>query len=285
VAEDDDCSGSRVVFLGGKHPAENGCTPRTGMRSALLCRRDSLWKFRSAEISPRQRRAEMLLREDALPGLQPRDVLWKTMSNGTPNAFSTPAFLEIAQQGGLPKHLGAFSAVGKNLAERNFQSESRAAEPMADLMPVLEYNPFSAGCFRRGRPPGAGAVVILSTPSGHTFRFANGHIRSVSKPGWSTLPVVGRHAPGFHVLSDKELFWVPLQLESVSAQASARNVHWPLRLYPPSPGWHQEQVQAGLDAIATRLKVQDPTGEGGFGATLQPVGDFANGTVKPVLLL
>ena len=25
--------------------------------------------------------------------------LWKTMSNGSPNAFSTPAFLEIRQQG------------------------------------------------------------------------------------------------------------------------------------------------------------------------------------------
>jgi predicted permease len=33
------------------------------------------------------------------------------------------------------------------------------------------------------------------------------------------------------------------------------------------------------------LKAQDPTGEGGFGATLQSVSDVVNGTVKPVLLL
>src|SRR5271169_2658006 len=42
-------------------------------------------------------------------------VVWKTMSNGAPNAFSTPAFLEARQQGGLLAHLGAFSSVGKNL--------------------------------------------------------------------------------------------------------------------------------------------------------------------------
>src|SRR5580698_2049332 len=55
-----------------------------------------------------------------LHGLPFRDpnhvmVVWKTMSNGNPNAFSTPAFLEARQQGELLAHLGAFSAIGKNL--------------------------------------------------------------------------------------------------------------------------------------------------------------------------
>src|ERR1700680_4060705 len=40
-------------------------------------------------------------------------VVWKTMSNGNPNAFSTPAFLETRQQGEVVAHLGAFSAVGQ----------------------------------------------------------------------------------------------------------------------------------------------------------------------------
>src|SRR6478736_3290956 len=39
-------------------------------------------------------------------------VVWKTMSNGSPNAFSTPAFLEIRQQVDSLVHLGAYSGVG-----------------------------------------------------------------------------------------------------------------------------------------------------------------------------
>ena len=90
---------------------------------------------------------------------------------------------------------------------------------------------------------------------------------------------------GFYVQSQQELFWIPLQLESVNAQAAARNVHW-LFAYTRLPkGTRLEQMQATLDAIAARLKTQDPTGEGGFGATLQSVSDFVNGTVKPVLML
>jgi putative ABC transport system permease protein len=97
--------------------------------------------------------------------------------------------------------------------------------------------------------------------------------------------VVGVMPAGFHVLSDKELFWVPLQLEAASAQASARNVHWLFGFTRLAPGTSQKQVQTVLDAVAARLKAQDATGEGGFGVTLQPVSDFVNGDVKPALLL
>src|ERR1700688_1361008 len=43
----------------------------------------------------------------------------KTMSNGAPNAFSTPAFLETRQQGHLMAPLGAFSNVSFNLAGKD----------------------------------------------------------------------------------------------------------------------------------------------------------------------
>ena len=76
-----------------------------------------------------------------------------------------------------------------------------------------------------------------------------------------------------------------MQLESANAQAAARNVHW-LFAYTRLPeGTGLVQMQAQLDGIAARLKTQDPTSEGGFGATLQSVSDFTNGAVKPVLLL
>src|SRR5262249_52953785 len=41
-------------------------------------------------------------------------VVWKTMSNGAPNAFSTPAFLEWREQGGATPPTGGFFFGGVN---------------------------------------------------------------------------------------------------------------------------------------------------------------------------
>jgi len=214
-------------------------------------------------------------------------VLWKTMSNGTPNAFSTPAFLEMRQQGGFLDHIGAFSNFGMNLGGKELPERIGGGKVNADLLPLLGVQPVLGRIFSPEEDhPGAGAVVIL----GHALwstRFASRRDvlgEAVSLDG-APYTVVGVMPAGFHVLSDKELFWIPLQLESANAQASARNVHWLFAFTRLPKGGTQEQVQAGLDAIASRLKTQDPTGDAGFGATLQPVGDFQNGTVKPVLLL
>src|ERR1043165_9915015 len=46
-------------------------------------------------------------------------VVWKTMANGSPNAFSTPEFLEWKQQGELTANMGAFSSVGKNIGGKD----------------------------------------------------------------------------------------------------------------------------------------------------------------------
>src|SRR5882672_2509368 len=214
-------------------------------------------------------------------------VLWKTMSNGTPNAFSTPAFLEIRQQGGFLEHLGAFSAVGKNLGGTELPERIAGGRANADLMPVLGVQPVLGRMFSAEEDhPGAGAVVILSHALWSTrFGSRNDILGQAVNLDGAPYTVVGVMPAGFHVQSDQELFWIPLQLESVNAQAAARNVHW-LFAYTRLPdGVRQEQVQATLDGIAARLKAQDPTGEGGFGATLQSVSDVTNGAIKPVLML
>jgi putative ABC transport system permease protein len=214
-------------------------------------------------------------------------VVWKTMSNGSPNAFSTPAFLEMRQQGGLLAHLGAFSSVGKNLGGKDLPERIAGGKVNYDLLPVLGVQPIQGRMFSQEEDhPGAGSVVILSHALWST-RFASRKDilgEAVNLDG-APYTVVGIMPPGFHVLSDKELFWIPLQLESVNAQASARNVHWLFAFMRLPHGISQEQEQATLNTIAARLKAQDPTGDGGFGATVQPVGDFLKGTVKPVLLL
>jgi putative ABC transport system permease protein len=214
-------------------------------------------------------------------------VVWKTMSNGSPNAFSTPAFLETRQQTDSLAHLGAFSSVGKNLGGKDLPERIAGGRINYDLSAVLGVEPIMGRAFTVEEDrPGAGAVVILSHAL-WTTRFASRRDILGEAVNLDSAPytVVGVMPPGFHVLSDKELFWIPLQLESVNAQASARNIHWLFAFTRLPQAISQKQVQAVLDAVAARLKAKDPTGASGFGATLQPVGDFLNGNVKPVLLL
>jgi putative ABC transport system permease protein len=214
-------------------------------------------------------------------------VLWKTMSNGNPNAFSTPAFLEMRDQGDFLAHLGAFSGVGKNLGGKELPERIAGGKVNYDLLPALGVQPILGRMFSADEDrPGAGAVVMLSHALWST-RFASRQDvlgQTVDLDG-EPYTVVGVMPSGFHVLADKELFWIPLQLESANAQAAARNVHWLFAFTRLAQGTSQKELQAKLDAIAARLKAQDPTGEGGFGATLQSVSDVVNGTVKPVLLL
>jgi putative ABC transport system permease protein len=214
-------------------------------------------------------------------------VVWKTMSNGTPNAFSTPAFLEMRQQGDILAHMGAFSSVSFNLAGKDVPERIAGGKANYDLFPVLGVQPVLGRRFSEDEDhPGAGHVVILS----HALWKARFDSRREILGNAVTLDgapytVVGVMPPGFHVLTDKELFWVPLQLESANAQASARNVHWLFGFTRLPPGISQTQEETELNAISARLKAQDPKGEGGFGVSLQTVSEFFNGNIKPALLL
>ncbi len=213
-------------------------------------------------------------------------VVWKTMSNGDRNAFSTPAFLEMRQQGDLLARLGAFSGVQKNLQNQELPERIPGGLVNSDLLPILGVNPILGRTFSLDEDrPGAGAVVILSHALWST-RFASRRDildKTVDLDG-TPYAVVGVMPPGFHVLADDELFWIPLRLDPASAQASARNLHWLIAFTRLPQASSQKGLQAELDAIALRLRIQDPSGEGGVGATLQPVGDLVNGAVKPVLL-
>jgi putative ABC transport system permease protein len=213
-------------------------------------------------------------------------VVWKTMSNGTPNAFSTPAFLEWRQQGELTGHMGAFSSVGRNLGGKDVPERIAGGRLNYDLLSVLGVQPLTGRAFSpQEDTPGAGQVVLLSHALWAT-RFGSRPIlgQAVDLDG-TPYTVVGVMPPGFHVLSDQELFWVPLQLESADAQAAARNVHWLFAFVRLPEGVSQKQAETVMAAIASRLKTQDPKGEGGLGVTLQSMGDFLNGNVKPALLL
>jgi len=225
----------------------------------------------------------------SLPFRDPSRVMfvWKTMSNGSPNAFSTPELLEMQEQGDIFAHMGLFSAVGKNLAGEAVPERINGGRANYDLFPVLGVQPILGRTFLQLEDKtGAGQVVILSHALWMT-RFGSRPDILGNPISLDGVPytVIGVMPAGFHVLTDKELFWIPLQLESANAQASARNVHWLFAFARLAPGVTQKQQQTVLNAIGARLKAKDPTGEAGYGATIQPAGEFVLGNVKPALLM
>jgi predicted permease len=214
-------------------------------------------------------------------------MVMKNMSNGSPNAFSTPAFLDIRQQGDLLAHLGAFSGVGKNLGGKDLPERVGGGKINYDLLTTLGVQPVLGRMFSPEEDkPGAGNVVILSYALWATRFNSRRDIlgQSLNLDG-APYTVVGVMPSRFYVMSNTELFWIPLQLESVNAQAAARNVHWLFAFTRLPNGMSQQQMQSALDAVAARIKKQDPTSEGGFGTAVLPVGDFINGNLKPVLLM
>jgi len=225
----------------------------------------------------------------SLPFPNPRRVMfvWKTMSNGSPNAFSTPAFLETRQQAEVLAHMGAFSSTSFNLAGKEVPERIAGGKANYELFSVLGVQPTLGRVFIPEEDhPGAGHFVILSHALWET-RFASRPdiLGTAVRLDGEPYTVVGVMPPRFYVLSDQELFWIPLQLASTDAQASNRNVHWLFAFMRLPRGTTQSQVQAVLDATAKRLKAQDPTSDGALGATLQPVSEFLLGDAKPALLM
>src|SRR5579871_5532981 len=197
----------------------------------------------------------VLLRSMPFPDARRVMVVWKTMSNGQPNAFSTPAFLEWKQQGDFTGHMGAFTAVGKNLSSTSVPERVAGGKVNYDLFPVLGVQPALGRMFSAEEDQkGAGSVVIVSHALWKTRFGSRPDIlgSSISLDG-EPFTVVGVMPRGFHVLSDKELFWIPLQLESANAQAAARNLHWLFAFIRLAPGTSQSQQQTVLNSMASRL--------------------------------
>jgi putative ABC transport system permease protein len=97
--------------------------------------------------------------------------------------------------------------------------------------------------------------------------------------------VVGVMPEGFHGFDSKELLWTPLQLRRDSGIGSSPNFHWLGAWVRLPDGVSLKQARSELNAIATRRRREDPSGDMGFGVYLQTLNDaFTNG-VQPALLM
>jgi putative ABC transport system permease protein len=208
-------------------------------------------------------------------------------ANGTANVFSVPDFLEWKRQSDLLLHMAAFGPASFTLGAGDQPERITGARFSYDMFYVLGVapaigRPFSADEDR----PGAGRFVLLSDTL-RKERFASSREIVGSKVDMDGLPhtVLGVMPPGFYVLANTELAWVPYQMATQDTAASSRTVHLVFGLARLEPRQSVQQEQAQLDSVAARLHREDPHGDAGFGVLLQRYQDALTAGVKPALWL
>ena len=224
-----------------------------------------------------------------LPFRQPDRVLSVSLRlpDGNPNIFSTPDFLEWRQESPLLAHMGAFVPRSANLAAPGETPERlTGGDASSDMFSVLGVHASIGRVFMGTEDhPNGPAVVVLSHSLWQTRFQSNPAIvgKTISLDG-TPYTIVGVMPAGFHVLSDKELFWTPLRLPLSVPEDSGRNVHWLVALarLPSDTSLHQAQAQ--LDAIATRFGREHPDLKGN-GVSLQSYRDAQTGSIRPALLM
>lgn len=223
-----------------------------------------------------------------LPMHQPDRVMavWQIDPNGSPNAFTTPNFVEWTRQGGMVGQMAAFSPSAYNLADLDAPERvaggymSYEILPNFGVQPVLGRN-FTADEDRPNGPP----VALLSDGMWRTRFNADPNIlnKTVRLDG-TPYTIVGVMPAGFYVLGNNELLWTPLKMDP-NDPSKSRRIHWMWAFLRLPDGMSLKQAQAETNGIAAGLKKQDPSGDAANGLQLQSMPDFVYGQVKPELLL
>ena len=100
-----------------------------------------------------------------LPLHQPDRVMavWQVDPNGSPNAFTTPNFVEWKRQGGLVGQMAAYTATAFNLADKDTPERVAGGSLSYEMLPTFGVQPELGRNFtaEEDRPNGA-AVALLS---------------------------------------------------------------------------------------------------------------------------
>lgn len=209
-------------------------------------------------------------------------------ADGNANLFSTRDFLSWKQQGGLLANMGAHVSWEYNLGGAGTQPERVAGgEVSYDWLATLGVGPVLGRLFSPQEDvAGAGNFVVLSSALWKGRYGAERRI--VGKPiqlDGKSYMVVGVMPAGFHGFDGKELLWTPLQLQPDSGISSSPTFHWLGACIRLPDGVSLAQARSELNAVAARLHRQDPSGDTGFGVSLQTLNYVLTGDVRPALLM
>lgn len=207
--------------------------------------------------------------------------------NGNTNAFSTPDFLDWKRQAAPLAQMAALVSESHNLGTADSVERIQGWRASAEIFSVLGVSPLIGRPFLPDEDRPGGANVVLLSDGLWKTRFQSNPGILGTKIDFDGIPyaVIGVMPPRFQVFTEAELFWMPLQLQTQDSAASSRTVHWLLSMVRLGPNATLVQSQSMLDAVASHLHQDDPTGDAGFGVQLQPFQDFVTSGVRTPLLL
>lgn len=209
-------------------------------------------------------------------------------AGGNINIFSTQDFLDWRQQGGLLAKMGAFVAWQFNLSNNKDAPERIAGGKVTyDMLQTLGVEAAVGRTFSAQEDvAGSGNFVVLSDALWKTRYKSDGNMagKAIQLDGMP-YTVVGVMPAGFHVFSDTELLWTPLQLQRATGISSSPNIHWLQGFVRLPDGVSVKEAQAELNSVAARLHRDDATSDVGFGVQVQTFNDAFTSNVRPALLM
>ena len=215
-------------------------------------------------------------------------VVMQRQYNGNQNYFSTADYLDWKDQGGLVAQMGAHVAWQYNLSNPGEAPERIVGGRVSyDLFPTFGVTPAMGRLFTRQEDtPNSGHSVLLSNTIWRTRYKSDPAIvgKAVSLDG-NPYTVVGVMPEGFSYFGSKDLLWTPLQLERGGGIGASPNIHWLLGFIRLHGSMSMKQAQTQLDAVASRLHYDNPTGDPGFGLYLLTINDNFSGNVRPALVM
>jgi putative ABC transport system permease protein len=224
-----------------------------------------------------------------LPFSNPKRVIYvaQKQANGATNVFSVPDFLEWKRQSNLLRRMAALQPSSFTLGVGEQPERISGARFSYDTFYVLGVTPALGRAFTADEDrPGAGKFALLSDTLWKT-RFASRPDVVGSKIELDGAPttVLGVMPPGFYVLGNTELAWVPYQMPTEDALAASRTIHSVFALARLEAQQSVQREQFALDSIAARLHREDPQGNAGYGVFLQDYQDALTSSLKPALWL
>jgi putative ABC transport system permease protein len=223
-----------------------------------------------------------------LPLHQPDRVMavWQVDPNGSPNAFTTPNFVEWKRQGGLVGQMAAYTATAFNLADKDTPERVAGGSLSYEMLPTFGVQPELGRNFtaEEDRPNGAAVALLSDGVWRNRFNADPNILNQTVRLDGIPYTIVGVMPKGFYVLSRNELLWTPLKFDPGDPSKS-RRIHWMWAFLRLPDGMSQQQAQTEVNGIAARLKAQDPSGDAALGLQLQSMPEFVYGDVRPALLL
>jgi len=208
--------------------------------------------------------------------------------NGNDNIFSTPDYLEWKRQASPIAKMCAITFDTHTLGSPDGAERIQGWAASHEIFDVLGVTPTLGRAFSadEDRPGAANVAVITDSLWKSYFHADPGALGNKLDLDGVPYTVIGIMPAGFHLFPyATEQFLLPLQMKTQDAASASRTVHWISPMVRLEPGDTAKKAQSVLDAIAARLHNADPTGDAGFGVSIQSYQEQITGNIREPLLL